>query len=294
MAEDQDTIQRCPHDAENPYAQISRSLIRDESISPECRWMLIYLLSMKDGWKLKIVQIYKHVKKFIGKNRVYELVQEAIEAGYIYREEKKVGNLKCGVTYFIAESPKFKKCFRRSDFREAESRDPENHEALSNNNSSITIEEKEKQGEQAPPTPPLSLPLFTLNQITMAQEDYDKLCEQFGADVVKTKLEELDDYSRNTPKKFKEYKCHATTIRQWIRRDQKTSSPKPAKPSDTNYSWLNKLKSKFSLRNDMHFSPEGLVIYAGMAAYTFKITENAFQERVISHLRKMQLPVDDL
>lgn len=230
MAEefDKDTIQRCPHDAENPYAQISRSLIRDDSISPECRWLLIYMLSMRDGWKMKVSQICAHTKKFIGRNRVYELVQEAIEAGYIYREEKMVGNLKCGVAYFISESPKFKKCFRRSDFRETEPRDTENREALSNNNKDSLIEsldikkkqEREEEGS-SPPTPPSPSLFFSLGNVKMEQAKYEKLCADYGKQEVTEKIEEFDEYSRSKPKKFKEYACHAATVRSWLRRDNK-------------------------------------------------------------------------
>src|SRR5947209_14298432 len=44
----QATIERCPHDGENPFAQISRDLIRNKTISLECRMLIIYLLSMSD------------------------------------------------------------------------------------------------------------------------------------------------------------------------------------------------------------------------------------------------------
>lgn len=103
------TIQRCPHDKENPYAQISRELIRDETISPACRWMLIYLLSMQDGWKVSVKQLWNHLKKFHGRSKVYALLDEAISAGYIKRQHNIVGNLRKGCTYYVSESPKFSK-----------------------------------------------------------------------------------------------------------------------------------------------------------------------------------------
>lgn len=114
------TIQRWPHDAENPYTMIQNSLIRDESISPNCRWMLCYLLSNKPGWKINVLQIYNHVKKFIGRGRVYSLVDEAIEAGYMKKEICKKNNLRNGCKYYVSEKPIFKKCFRHPDIQEAE------------------------------------------------------------------------------------------------------------------------------------------------------------------------------
>jgi len=121
------SIQRCPHDEENPYAIISRQLIRDASISPECRWLLIYLLSMKDGWKINVKQLVAHLKPHMGRNRVYAAVNEAIEAGYMKREEIKTSkgknNLITQFKYYVSERPKFKKCFRHPGFRDTENKD---------------------------------------------------------------------------------------------------------------------------------------------------------------------------
>jgi hypothetical protein len=109
------TIQRCPHDKENPYAQISRDLIRDESISPECRWLIIYLLSMSDNWSIRIKQLIAHLKPHIGRDKVYRLINQAIEAGYMKKEIDREGNLNRGIRYFVSESPKFKKTSRLTE-----------------------------------------------------------------------------------------------------------------------------------------------------------------------------------
>lgn len=108
-------IERCPHDSENPYAQISRHLIRDQSISPECRWLLIYLLSMDRGWKISVKQIWAHTKGFIGLKKLYKIIKEACEAGYMKSEIKFKGNLKQGVKYYLSETPKFKDSNNFSD-----------------------------------------------------------------------------------------------------------------------------------------------------------------------------------
>ena len=106
------TIERCPHDEENPYTMVSNELIRDSSISPNCRWLIIYLLSNKDkGWRINAAQIINHVKKFIGRDCVYNTLDEAIESGYISREIYKVNNMK-RYRYFVSEKPKFKKFLR--------------------------------------------------------------------------------------------------------------------------------------------------------------------------------------
>lgn len=128
-----DTIQRCPHDNNNPYTMIHNDLIRDVSISPECRWLIIYLLSNKEGWKINVKQVINHLKPHMGRNAVYKIFDEAIEAGYIKREEikksfAKKGALISGFQYFVSETPKFKKCLRRVSFRDTDDRDTENRD----------------------------------------------------------------------------------------------------------------------------------------------------------------------
>lgn len=111
------TFYRCPHDKQNAYSIISRDLIRDNSISVECRWMLIYMLTHRDDWVINITQLVNFCKGNLGKEKIYKLIKEAIEAGYLLRETHKEGNLN-RTRYLVSESPKFKKCFRHPGFQE--------------------------------------------------------------------------------------------------------------------------------------------------------------------------------
>ena len=122
-------IERCPHDEENPYTLVHNGLIRDSSISPECRWLIIYLLSNKSGWKISIKQIINHVKGFIGRKSVYKILNEAIESGYMKKEITKKGNLNQHIKYYVSEKPKFKKILRRSVCGDAENGDAEDGHA---------------------------------------------------------------------------------------------------------------------------------------------------------------------
>lgn len=106
--EEHECIERCPHDEDNPYTQILNELIRAEELSPNCRWMLIYLLSNKKGWKVNIKQIASHVKEHNGIKKVYDWIDEAIEKGYMKRIQLFEGNLRRGIRYVISEKPKFK------------------------------------------------------------------------------------------------------------------------------------------------------------------------------------------
>jgi hypothetical protein len=80
------TIERSPHDKNNPYVMISNELICDNSISPECRWILIYLLSFEGEGEINIAQLVVDLKDHMGRDKIRTLINEAIEAGYMKRE----------------------------------------------------------------------------------------------------------------------------------------------------------------------------------------------------------------
>jgi hypothetical protein len=102
-----DTIQRWPHDQENPYTVLSNEIIRDPSISFECRGLLHYLLSNKFNWQIRVSQIVDHVKSHCGIKKVYKIINEAIQAGYMKRI-RNLNTFKTSYTYYISERPVFK------------------------------------------------------------------------------------------------------------------------------------------------------------------------------------------
>lgn len=120
---EESTIERCPHDSSTRYSVVDNNLIRDPSISPACCWLIIYLLSNQQGWRINITQIASYVKKHMGRDKVRSLFAEAMEAGYIKREEAKRPNPRGGYLriykYFISETPKFKKFYRCTEIQDA-------------------------------------------------------------------------------------------------------------------------------------------------------------------------------
>lgn len=117
-------IQRCPHDQDNPYAQINNKLIRDNSISPECRWLLIYLLSNEKGWKILPAQIVKYVAPHWGRDKVYKILNEAIRGGYLKRVASKRGSVNV-YQYFLSENGNFKKISELPENQDPENQFPE-------------------------------------------------------------------------------------------------------------------------------------------------------------------------
>ena len=78
--QDNDTIQRCPHDKENPYTTISKKVIRDCNISIKCRMLIVFIQSYEE---ITLDFLYKNFHKNISKEEIDELLDEAILAGYL-------------------------------------------------------------------------------------------------------------------------------------------------------------------------------------------------------------------
>jgi hypothetical protein len=125
-----DQISAAADDVTSNYTIIPNDLIRDPTISPNCRWLIIFLLSNKPGWVIKASQLSTHVTGFIGRDKVLKIFQEGIKAGYIKRDiitrPTVKGHLVRGYRYYVASTPKFKKCLRNPDFREPDFQGPKN------------------------------------------------------------------------------------------------------------------------------------------------------------------------
>ena len=150
------TIERCPHDSENPYAQILNEILRHKELSIEAIFLLSYLLSNDRKWKINISQIVNHLKGRMGRSKVYKIINELIEFGYMEREIVKKGNLNNGCRYFISEKPKFKKCFRRDENENTGSQRTEEQHYKNNHSSKKTKKTKEQQEQPAIAVPVVS------------------------------------------------------------------------------------------------------------------------------------------
>lgn len=217
MSDNEATIQRCPHDLENPYTMVLNSLARDETISPNCRWLIWYLLTNKEGWKIKVSQIYAHVKNFIGRDKVYKLFDEAIEAGYMKKEEKKVprkgGGALNQTIYYVSERPKFKKFYRLPENQDTGDQYPGHQD------------DKERTSKERlnppPPTPSLPQPessepkkkeeegkIHTLLQyladcpIPLSQAKALACIETFGIKAVTAAIEHYEEHGWETARSF--------------------------------------------------------------------------------------------
>ena len=229
------TFNRCPHNRENPYAQISRALIRDASISPGCRWLIIYLLTNTEGFTINLKQVIRHIGG--GRDKVRNWVNEAIEAGYLERDisphKAKRGSLN-RVRYIVHEGPKFNKSLRQPENQAPENQAPENtshkkeqgekKEQLEEPPSPLKGEaagaadcgdfssELEKLGKatkakrRAKPKPyKPDIPRIELREgVSLTEEDYAEAKERLGDNLVEAMLDMLSVYKLSNGKDYTE------------------------------------------------------------------------------------------
>ena len=213
------SIIRCPHDRQNPYAQISRDLIRDETLSPECRWLLIYLLSMADGWEIKVQQLRNHLSPHAGKEKIYSMINKCIEAGYMAKEYVYEKGLRRCV-YILSETPKFKKCLPRPENPYPANQHPEKpdgKEEPKNKKKQVEEEESKPKKEESPlksPTPDLKFGTY----VHLKPDVYEKFITDLGHEPLHSLIDQINDYIDSTGRK--PYKDYGATIRTWIRRNQ--------------------------------------------------------------------------
>ena len=98
------TIQRCPHDKENPYVMSNKLSIQDKSLSWGATGLLIYLLSLKKDWIVHKDELSNRKKNGRDATRTY--FDELIEKRYILDIQLYKGNLTVFITKVVQERVK--------------------------------------------------------------------------------------------------------------------------------------------------------------------------------------------
>lgn len=87
-------------------------------------------------------------------------------------------------------------------------------------NTKTTTTTREREGASPPPPSPSSdKKIFEKGQVKIPHDKLQDLLDDYGTFLVKKYLDNLCDYAESNPTKFKQYSCHAATIRRWMRRD---------------------------------------------------------------------------
>lgn len=206
-------IEQCPYDREDPYVSIPQNLIRDENLSMSCRWMLIYLLSNTGNWKVNVSQIWNHCKRHHGGGRdnVRKWINEAIEAGYMKKEEYVNEKNLTRIRYYVSRSPKFKKFLRRPEFQGPESQGPVDHTLKKDHKEEIKKEiKKEKDSPSAQTTTRQASRTTTSSKIFLNEkgkfegitpEDIDEWQKTFSSLSVRKELDRCVLWAKNNHRK---------------------------------------------------------------------------------------------
>ncbi len=104
--EEMNSFQPDEEDVLDQFAAIPNNLIRDSSMSTDCRWLICYLLSHSGRWHISIPYIME--SQNIGRRVMYRILDEAIEHGYIKRDSWIQDGFK-RYRYLVSRSAKFKK-----------------------------------------------------------------------------------------------------------------------------------------------------------------------------------------
>lgn len=82
---DNQRIRRARHDKENPFAQISREMLQDKTLSYEARGLVSYLLSKSGDWEIRLNDLQI---EGTGRDKVYRILHELQKAGYVSPRQK--------------------------------------------------------------------------------------------------------------------------------------------------------------------------------------------------------------
>jgi Asp-tRNA(Asn)/Glu-tRNA(Gln) amidotransferase C subunit len=127
----------------------------------------------------------------------------------------------------------------------------------------------------------------------MQWEELNALVKDFGREKVDEMLDRLNEYSKTHPKKFKEYGCHATVIRVWIRRD-KANPQKSTSKFQENLDYANTIIQLFPeqvQKEEIILKELSLVFTYGTVYKEFEFKDVDFKTKVINRLKSMGLHV---
>lgn len=89
----------------SPYTNIQNSLIWDERLRPQTKWVLIAMLSLPDDWDYSIRGLAK--KTGLSKETISKMLVELEQAGYLYRKPQShgEGGRFAGTEYILTDDP---------------------------------------------------------------------------------------------------------------------------------------------------------------------------------------------
>lgn len=118
-------------------------------MSVDCRMLIIFLLSNKREWRINMTQLIDHFSPWMGSRKIYAVMKEAIEAGYVKREiirDAHKRNFK-KFKYLIFSRPQLKECLPFGNSAQMQNCHTKEYYLNSSSSSSLRSEEKEVLSE---------------------------------------------------------------------------------------------------------------------------------------------------
>lgn len=96
-------IIRAIHDKDHPYTVISNALVNDPSLSLNALAVMTYLISKPNDWRVRADDIQRRFQ--ISRGKVYGILDELMERGYLSREIIRQGGRVKECRYTVMEHP---------------------------------------------------------------------------------------------------------------------------------------------------------------------------------------------
>lgn len=96
-------IIRAIHDKDHPYTVISNALVNDPSLSLNALAVMTYLISKPHDWRVRADDIQRRFQ--ISRGKVYNILDELMERGYLSREIIRQGGRVKECRYTVMEHP---------------------------------------------------------------------------------------------------------------------------------------------------------------------------------------------
>jgi hypothetical protein len=124
------------------FSVLSNKIWDDNKLSVEAKGTLGYLLSRPPNWRVRVTQVARKLR--VGRDRLYRIINECIEAGYIVRRQGRERGAFKPMTYYVrdvASSPSTG--LPDAALPDAAQPDTANQEALTRNENSTKTDSKQ-------------------------------------------------------------------------------------------------------------------------------------------------------
>lgn len=140
-------IIRAPRPERNFY-MLDKTISEDKRLSWAARGLLVFLLGKPDHWRVSVPALVNETSKACkstGRDAVYKLLSELIDAGYAHRQKHSNGTIDYTVSEPNPEKP-YQAINPNPEKPDPENPDPENPDALVNIHTALRIEEAARAG----------------------------------------------------------------------------------------------------------------------------------------------------